>query len=96
MNAGLCIRWSPLVKKSAEKKKKTLDVLSHELIPEMKILSDTEKRNILKKYSIEENQLPLIKHTDPAVKALNAEVGNVIRIHRNGETGRYLTYKIVV
>jgi DNA-directed RNA polymerase subunit H len=84
-----------LVKKRAEKKK-TLDVLSHDLIPEMKVLSETEKKNILKKYSVEENQLPLIKHTDPAVKALNAETGDVIRIKRSGETGDYLAYKIVV
>lgn len=84
-----------MVKKSVEKKK-TIDVLSHELIPEMKVLSEGEKRNLLKKYSVEENQLPLIKHTDPAVKALNAEVGDVIRIRRSGETGEYLAYKIVV
>ena len=83
-----------MAKKRVEKKK-TLDVLSHELIPEMNILSETEKRNILKKYSVEENQLPLIKHTDPAVKALNAQPGDVVRIRRSGETGEYLAYKIV-
>lgn len=84
-----------MAKKSAEKKK-TLDVLSHELIPEMKILGEAEKKNLLKKYSVDENQLPLIRHTDPAVKALNAQAGDVIQIRRNGETGEYLAFKIVV
>ena len=39
------------------KKSTVTDVLSHKLIPEMKVLSDAEKAKMLKKYGIEERQL---------------------------------------
>ncbi len=81
------------------KKKKqeiSIDVLAHMLIPEMKVLSEGEKTKVLNKFSINETQLPKIKSTDPAVVALKAEPGNIIKIQRDDGTGKYSTYKVVV
>lgn len=74
----------------------TIDVLSHSLVPEMKVLSDAEKAKTLDKYGIDESQLPKILSKDPAVLALKATVGDVLKIDRNDGTGKYTTYRIVV
>ncbi|MBN1169800.1 DNA-directed RNA polymerase subunit H [Candidatus Micrarchaeota archaeon] len=82
------------------KKKKqestTIDVLSHKLVSEMKVLTEAEKAKVLKQYGINERQLPRIRSTDPAAAALKAETGNIIRIQRDDGTGKYLTYRVVV
>ena len=74
---------------------KTIDVLSHMLLPEMEVLSPEEKAKLMKKYSISEEQMPVMLATDPAAAALKAEPGNVIKINRKGETGEYASYRIV-
>lgn len=73
-----------------------IDVLSHDLVPEMKILSDSEKKKVLKEFSIEENQLPKMLATDPAVQALKADVGDVIAIYREDLTSKYTAYKLII
>ncbi|MFH1785790.1 MAG: DNA-directed RNA polymerase subunit RpoH/Rpb5 C-terminal domain-containing protein [Candidatus Micrarchaeota archaeon] len=81
------------------KKKKsstTIDVLSHDLVPEMKVLSDNEKSKVLSKYQIDEDQFPKVSSKDSAVVALKATVGNVLEIKRDDGTGKYTTYRIVV
>lgn len=82
----------------AKKKKPTIsmDVLTHMLVPEMKVLSDGEKTKVLNKYGIDETQLPKILLSDPAAAALKAEAGNLIKIQRNDGTGKYTTYRIVI
>jgi len=62
----------------------------------MKVLSDGEKTKMLKKYGIEEHQLPKIRSNDPAVAALKAEPGNVLCIERDDGTGKYVAYRIVI
>ena len=81
------------------KKKKeapTVDVLSHKLVPEMKVLGDAEKKKVLEKYGIDETQLPKMLLSDPATVALKAVVGNIIRCERDDGTGKYTSYRIVV
>ena len=74
---------------------KTIDVLSHSLLPEMDVLSEEEKSKVLKKYSITEAQLPVMLGSDPAAIALKASPGDVVKITRKGETGEYVGYRIV-
>lgn len=62
----------------------------------MKILSGAEKNKVFSKYNIDEKKLPRILAKDPAVKALEAKTGDVIRIQRDDGTGKYYTYKVVV
>jgi DNA-directed RNA polymerase subunit H (RpoH/RPB5) len=61
----------------------------------MSVLTENEKGKVLKKYSIDESQLPLMFVSDPAAVALSAEPGNIIEIKRTGETGDYISYRIV-
>ena len=83
-----------MVKKSSEKK--TIDVLSHSLNPEMSVLSESEKAKLLKKYSVSDSQLPVIPAADPVAVALKANPGDIIQIKRKEETGEYTSYRIVV
>jgi len=73
----------------------TVDVLSHKLVPEMKIIGEAEKTKLLNKYGINEQQLPKILATDQAAVALTAKAGDVIRCERNDGTGKYTAYRIV-
>ena len=74
----------------------TVDVLSHKLVPEMKVLGDAEKKKVLEKYGINETQLPKMLIGDPATVALKAKAGDLIRCERNDGTGKYIAYRIVV
>ncbi len=62
----------------------------------MKIISGAEKTKLLNKYNVTEQKFPKILSDDPAVTALKAEPGDVIRIQRDDGTGKYYAYKIVV
>lgn len=74
----------------------TADVLSHFLVPEMKVLSDADKGKLFAKFGINEQQLPRMSQGDPEAVALKAVPGNVIRIERDDGTGKYTTYRVVV
>ncbi|MBI5227431.1 DNA-directed RNA polymerase subunit H [Candidatus Micrarchaeota archaeon] len=82
------------------KKKKenapTVDVLSHNLMPQMKVLGASEKNKILSEFSINSSQLPKFYSTDPAVLALKAQAGDVIKIERNDGTSKYTAYRVVI
>lgn len=74
----------------------SIDVLSHFLVPKMEIIEDSEKKKVLKKFGINENQLPKILFTDPSVQALKANAGDILAINREDITGKYTVYKLVV
>ncbi len=65
-------------------------------MPEMKVLDDSEKKRVLKKYSITDKHFPKILSSDPAAVALKANAGDLIRITREGVTGKHTEYKVVV
>ncbi|MBI5224032.1 DNA-directed RNA polymerase subunit H [Candidatus Micrarchaeota archaeon] len=73
-----------------------VNVLAHSLNPEMKVLSESEKKKVLDHYGVSEGQLPRVLLTDPLVVTLKASVGNVIKMQRNDGTGEYVAYRIVV
>ncbi|MFN7991224.1 MAG: DNA-directed RNA polymerase subunit RpoH/Rpb5 C-terminal domain-containing protein [Candidatus Micrarchaeia archaeon] len=74
----------------------TVDVLSHSLVPEMKVLSESEKSKVLSKYGVNDRQLPRILSSDQEAMALKAAPGDVIKIERDDGTGKYTTYRVVV
>lgn len=83
----------------AKKKQKSdvdLDIFGHFLVPKMELLSETEKKNLLKKYRIAETNLPKMKSSDPAARKLKAEPGDVVRIEREDPTAKYNYYRLVV
>lgn len=66
------------------------------LVPEMKVLAEGDKSKMLKKFGIDETQLPKIYSSDPAVEALKAKTGDIIKIQRDDGTGKYITYRVVI
>lgn len=73
-----------------------LDILSHSLVPQMKVLSEKQKEEMLKTFGIADNQLPRILSTDPIVAVLNAKTGDIIHIKRKDVTASYDSYRVVV
>ncbi|MEM7813284.1 MAG: DNA-directed RNA polymerase subunit H [Candidatus Aenigmatarchaeota archaeon] len=74
-----------------------IDIFQSALVPKHEILSEADAKLLLEQLRISESQLPKIKVADPAVKALGAKVGDILRITRKSPTaGECLYYRIVV
>lgn len=98
-------RYTHAVKQSAKKKKIELlpktfpvfDLFEHKLVPKHEIITEEEKKQLLAQYKVEPYQLPQIKASDPAVKAIGAKPGDVLRIIRKSATaGEHIAYRYVV
>ena len=98
-------RYTHAVKQSAKKKKIELlpktfpvfDIFEHQLVPKHEILTEEEKKQLLLQYRVQPYQLTQIKASDPAVKAIGAKPGDVLRIIRKSLTaGEHLAYRYVV
>ncbi|RLG72788.1 MAG: DNA-directed RNA polymerase subunit H [Methanobacteriota archaeon] len=78
-------------------KKKFVDILAHELVPEHILLSEEEKKSVLENLRIKPAQLPLILESDPAARAINAKPGDIIKIIRKSPTaGTSVAYRYVI
>jgi len=74
-----------------------MDILQHVLVPKHEVVSEKEKKDILKKFNVKEEQLPKILLDDPVVKKIKAKPGDVIKITRESPTaGKTFYYRIVV
>lgn len=63
------------------------NILEHVLVPEHRILSNDEKKELYKKYNIHENnQLPEISRFDPVSKVIGIRPGEVCEITRKNKT----------
>lgn len=72
-------------------------LLDHDLIPHHEVVDEEELKSVLKHYNIDREQLPKIKITDPLVKEIGAEVGDVVKIIRRSETaGESLYFRYVI
>jgi len=98
-------RYTHAVKTGAKKKNVELllksfpvfDIFEHDLVPLHEILTEKEKTQLLEKYKVKPYQIPQIKSTDPAVKAIGAKPGDILRIIRKSKTaGRHISYRYVV
>ena len=73
------------------------NILNHELVPEHIILKENEIKEVLEKFKIVPQNLPKILLSDPAVKAINAKEGDILKIVRMSKTaGTSVYFRIVV
>jgi DNA-directed RNA polymerase subunit H len=67
------------------------------MVPDHRIMEEGEIASLLSTYHLTLEQLPKIYHDDPAVKAVKAKAGDVIRIVRDSQTaGRAESYRLVI
>ena len=73
------------------------DVGQHVLVPKHEILLKEKAQEVLERYKISPHQLPLIKSSDSAAKAIGAKPGDILKITRNSLTaGRAVVYRYVI
>jgi len=73
------------------------DVGKHTLVPKHEVLSPEKTKEVLEKFKVTYRHLPLVKASDPAVKAIGAKAGDVLKITRDSQTaGKTIVYKFVV
>ena len=98
-------RYTHAVKLGAKKKKVELlpksfpvfDIFEHALVPFHEILTEKEKNQLLAQFKVKPYQMPQVKSGDPAVKAIGAKPGDILKITRKSVTaGEHITYRYVV
>ena len=78
-------------------KKGKVSIRDHELVPTHEIVDAGEVTELLKRYKIGKEQLPKIKVSDPVIKEIKADAGDVIRIRRTSRTaGKSISYRLVI
>ncbi|KAK9282836.1 hypothetical protein L1049_011059 [Liquidambar formosana] len=74
-----------------------VNVTKHILMPKHKILTAAEKQILLKKYKLEDKQLPRMLQNDAIARYYGLEKGQVMRVaYRDGITGSLVTYRCVM
>jgi DNA-directed RNA polymerase subunit H len=98
-------RFTHAAKQGAKKRKVELlpktfpvfEIFEHNLVPKHEILEEKEKKEVLALYKIQPYQMPQIRSTDPAVKAIGARPGDILKIIRKSATaGEHIAYRYVV
>jgi DNA-directed RNA polymerase subunit H len=73
------------------------DVRKHKLVPKHEVLPPERARQVLERYRVTPHQLPLIKASDPAAKAIGAKPGDILKITRDSPTaGKAIIYRYVI
>lgn len=73
-----------------------IDVKKHVLAPKHSKISEKEKGELFKRYSISGEALPIILKTDPAIENLDLKPGDVIKIIRKSATAKSSVFYRVV
>jgi DNA-directed RNA polymerase subunit H len=78
------------------------ETLNHILVPEHQLMPEDKVEEVLRRYGIKLEQLPKIRRSDAAIRALEIRTGeilkgSVIKILRYSETaGISMSYRLVV
>ncbi|MDP2750247.1 MAG: DNA-directed RNA polymerase subunit H [Nanoarchaeota archaeon] len=77
-------------------KKAALKIDAHILVPKHVKLNKDETKALFEHYKITNKELPRILKNDPAIVNLNVEIGDVVKITRNGSVaGTSVFYRTV-
>jgi len=75
----------------------SFNIYEHVLVPKHEIVASEERQKVLSEYRVQPYQLPRLKASDPAVKAIDAKPGDIIKVTRDSQTaGKYVSYRYVV
>ena len=86
-----------MVKKQSKEKEPSYDGFKHDLVPKHGLLNADEAKEVLERYHIKPFQIPYIKSTDPAVRAIGAKPGDMVKVIRKSATaGESDFYRYVV
>lgn len=70
------------------------NITKHVLVPDMRVVSEEEKAQILEKYSARPDQMPQILKSDPHAKFVGVKKGDLCEIVRPSETScTYTSYR---
>jgi len=82
--------------RSADTDAAGFDVRAHMLVPPHEKCNETERKRVIATYGVTPIQLPRILVSDPAIRDLGAQEGDLIRITRSSPTaGTAVFYRIV-
>ena len=70
------------------KKKISVDVTKHILVPKHSKLTEKEKQDLFEKYKVTLKELPKISKKDPAIQELDVKAGDIIKITRPSFTAK--------
>jgi DNA-directed RNA polymerase subunit H (RpoH/RPB5) len=74
-----------------------IDIVNHRDVPHHEVISETEKKDLLEKYYIKQDNLPVILRDDAMARYLGLRPGEVVKILRPSPTsGTYTSYRICV
>jgi len=75
----------------------SFNIFEHVFVPKHEIVGEEERQKLLNEYRVHPYQLPRLKASDPAAKAIDAKPGDIVRIIRDSQTaGEYTSYRYVV
>jgi DNA-directed RNA polymerase subunit H len=79
------------------------NVLNHVNVPLHEVLTDSEAKEVLKRYGITKEQLPKVRSNDPVVQVLQKQAGadglsgKIVQITRRSPTaGTAVAYRLIV
>jgi len=73
-----------------------INITKHALKPKHRVLTDAEKKKLLKKFSLEEKQLPRMLQKDAISRYYGLEKGQVVKVTYSGDiTESHVTYRCV-
>jgi DNA-directed RNA polymerase subunit H len=75
----------------------SFNIFDHELVPKHEIVKPEVREKLLHEYRVQPYQFPHLLSSDPAVVAIGAKPGDIVRIIRDSPTaGKYVSYRYVV